>query len=325
MTAATLDRSSMPASTPRFEPTIDIDVDVPGTDEALRSDDAPPPLSPRLELVRAVLVLVCVLSVSLLVQLALISNLQASAAQRRAFDKLRGQLATGTAPVGPNDSNGHEVAIGTPIAYLEIPSLDLEQVIVQGTSPSALFTGPGHRRDTPLPGQIGTSIVLGRRAAFGGAFSDIDELRKGDRIKVTTGQGEFQFTVLDTRGEGDPAPPPPTSGAARLILVTATGMPFLPDGVIRVDAELDGKAVVGAAPRVTANQLPGAERIMGSDSSTLWALALWLQALIALSIAAVWAWHRWGRAQAWVVFLPPLVLVGLMTTSELSRLLPNLL
>ena len=64
---------------------------------------------------------------------------------------------------------------------------------------------------------------------------------------------------------------------------------------------------------------------MGSDPSTLWALALWLQALIGLSVGAVWGWHRWGRAQAWVVFLPPLLLVGLMTTSELTRLLPNLL
>jgi sortase A len=323
MTAATLDRSEASARAARFGATTDLDAA--GVDAEWSADEAPPPLNPRLQLIRAVLVLILVLSTSVLIQLSLISSLQASAAQGKAFDKLRGQFAAGTAPVGPDDSNGHEVPIGTPIAYLEIPEIGLKQVVGQGTTPSALFTGPGHRRDTPLPGQIGTSIILGRRAAFGGAFSDIDELRTGDRIKVTTGQGEFNFTVIDTRGEGDPAPPPPASGAARLVLITATGPPFLPDGVIRVDAELDGKAVVGARPRVTAKQLPGAETIMGSDSSTLWALALWLQALIALSIAFVWAWHRWGHAQAWVAFLPPLALVGLMTTSEISRLLPNLL
>ena len=71
--------------------------------------------------------------------------------------------------------------------------------------------------------------------------------------------------------------------------------------------------------------MPSAERFMGVDTSTLWALALWIQVLIAMSIGAVWAWHRWGRAQAWVVFLPPLLLVGLATSGEVARLLPNLL
>ena len=57
----------------------------------------------------------------------------------------------------------------------------------------------------------------------------------------------------------------------------------------------------------------------------MWALALWLQAMIALALGAAWAWHRWGRAQAWIVFIPPLVLVGLYVSNEAARLLPNLL
>ena len=64
---------------------------------------------------------------------------------------------------------------------------------------------------------------------------------------------------------------------------------------------------------------------MGADASTLWALAFWLQALIVLTLGAVWAWHRWGRAKAWVVFLPPLLLVGLAASGEAARLMPNLL
>ena len=64
---------------------------------------------------------------------------------------------------------------------------------------------------------------------------------------------------------------------------------------------------------------------MAGDTRTLWVLAFWLQALIALSLAAVWAWHRWGRAQTWVVMLPPLLLVGLAASGEVARMLPNLL
>jgi len=39
----------------------------------------------------------------------------------------------------------------------------------------------------------------------------------------------------------------------------------------------------------------------------------------------VWGWHRWGRAQTWIVLLPVLTLVGLAVSQELARLLPNLL
>ena len=127
-------------------------------------------ISSRMQLVRAVLVLVFVLSATLLIQLVLVSSLQRSAAQGRAFDRFRSELATGTAPIGPTDESGRQLPIGTPVAYIEIPSIGVEQVIGEGTTSSALFTGPGHRRDTPLPGQVGSSIVFGRRAAFGGPF-----------------------------------------------------------------------------------------------------------------------------------------------------------
>ena len=81
----------------------------------------------------------------------------------------------------------------------------------------------------------------------------------------------------------------------------------MPSGVLRVDADLEtGRRRRGRPARGTAN-LPAAEQIMGADASTLWALAFWLQALIVLTVGAVWAWHRWGRAPAWIVFLPPLL------------------
>jgi sortase A len=284
-----------------------------------------PPLSPRLQLVRGVLVMVCVLSVAMLIQLVLVSSLQHNAAKGRAYASFRAELAKGTAPIGPTDADGHELAIGTSVAYLEIPGIDVEEVIGEGTTASALFDGPGHRRDTPLPGQVGTSVVYGRRASYGGPFAGISELAKGDLITVSTGQGVFEYRVIGVRAEGQPVPPPPGADESRLLLVTADGTAFLPGGVLRVDAELVGQAVIGPARIISAAALPANERVMAVDTSTLWALALWMQVLIALSIGVVWAWHRWGRAQTWVVFLPPLILVGLMTAGEAARLLPNLL
>ena len=285
-----------------------------------------PPLSPRMQLVRACLVLLFALTATLLLQLMFVSSLQSRAGQRQAFTSFRAELANGTAPIGPTTEAGRVLALGTPVAFIEIPSIGLRQVVGEGTAASELLHGPGHRRDTPLPGQVGTSVLFGRRAAFGGPFSRIAELSKGAEIKVTTGQGaDFTFRVIAVRRDGDPAPAAAARGTSRLTLVTAAGRAFFPEGVLRVDADLEGQAVVGPARLISASGLPAAERLMAGDTRTLWALALWLQALIALSIGAVWAWHRWGRVQTWIVFLPALLLVGLCVSGEAARLLPNLL
>ncbi|MGH9274273.1 MAG: sortase, partial [Acidimicrobiales bacterium] len=274
---------------------------------------------------RAVSITIFVISFSLVLQLLVVSNLQQRAAQQRAYDRFRGELATGTAPIGPTDAEGRQLAPGTPVAYLEVPSIGLRQVVVEGTKAGELFTGPGHRRDSPLPGQPGVSVVLGRRAAFGGPFANLGKLEGGALIHVVTGQGEFDYRVLGVRLEGEPVPAPVEAGGGRLLLATAAGRSFMPDGVLRVDAELETPVVGGAAPLVSTGTLPASEQIMSVDTSTLWALALWLQALILVAVGAVWAWHRWGQARAWVVFLPPLIVVGLAASGEAARLLPNLL
>lgn len=289
------------------------------------SNEPIPPLGPRLQFVRAVLVTLFVLAIGLLLQVTVVSSLQHSAAQGTAFDDLREQLALGTAPIGPVDEQNRNLELGTPVAFMEIRALGLKQVVLEGTTSGVLMDGPGHRRDSPLPGQVGTSIVLGRRAAYGGPFSDIQTLRPGDVITFTTGQGVFDYSVIGVRPEGSPVPPPPAAGSSRLLLVTAAGRAFMPNGVMRVDAELKGTAVGGAPRTVAAAGLPKSETIMHGDTGTLWALALWLQALIGLSVATVWSWHRWGRLQTSIVFTPALVLVGLYVAGEIVRLLPNLL
>ncbi len=283
-----------------------------------------PPLSPRMQLVRFFSAFVFALSFAMLLQLTVVSRLQHSSAQQRMFDSFRSVLAKGSAPIGPTDEQGGPLALGTPVAYLEIPTLGLREVVGEGTTAGVLFDGPGHRRDTVLPGQVGTSVVMARRAAFGGPFDGIAGLKKGARLTFTTAQGVYQYVVIGVRGDGAPLPPAPKAGSSRLVLVTAAGRPFLPSGLIRVDADLVGQPTGGPARLFTEDTLPGAERPLANDSSTMWALVMWLQALTVLCIGFVWAWHRWGRAQAWVVFIPLLLLVGLAVAGEVARLLPNL-
>jgi sortase A len=284
-----------------------------------------PPLSPKLQVARAALLACFLLSVSMVIQLIFLSSLQQRSAQQQHFDHFRSDLAKGTAPVAPVNDDDEVLAPGTPMAYLEIPAIGLRQVVLEGTSSGVTFEGPGHRQDSPFPGQVGTTVVLGRRAAFGGPFAQIGELSEGDVIRLTSGQGAFDYEVIGVRHEGDPAPGSLGQGEGRLLLVTADGRPLLPDGVLRVDASLTSEPVGGAAPLYRSSTLPPAEQLMGSDTSTLWALLLWLQALVVVVLGAVWAWHRWGRTKAWIVFIPLGLVVGLMVAEQAARLLPNML
>lgn len=241
------------------------------------------------------------------------------------YDQARESLARGEAALGQTDIDGQLVRTGAPVGLLEVASIGLRQVVVEGTTSQVLTSAPGHRRDTVLPGQPGVSIVMGRQAGFGGAFGRLGEVLVGDEIVVTTGQGRHVYEVLAVRGAGDPAPAPLPPGAGRLTLMTADGWAFLPRDVLRVDATLVSTPVAAPPRVVTAAQLSPAEQPMQADTAALVPLLLWSQLLLAAVVATTWSRVRWGRWQTWVVSVPVLTGLFLEVADQAARLLPNLL
>ncbi|MCF3132528.1 sortase [Streptomyces olivochromogenes] len=258
-------------------------------------------------------------------QLLLISGIQEHSAQHAAFDELREQLALGTAPVSQTDQQGKLLAPGTPMALIDVPRLNLNQVVLEGTDSSVMTDGPGHRRDTPMPGQAGTSVLMGRAGAYGAPFAHLADLAEGDTFSVTTGQGKAKYQVTDVRRAGDPAPAALASGKGRLVLITATGARFMPAGVLRVDAELISAPFQTPSAVIRSGTLPESEEPLAHPSGVPWPLVMWLQALLLAAVAAVWAWHRWGRHQTWIVFAPVVAVLGLQVATRTTELLPNLL
>ncbi|MGH1493284.1 MAG: class E sortase [Acidimicrobiales bacterium] len=84
---------------------------------------------------------------------------------------------------------------GQPIGRIEIPVIDLDKTIVEGTSREELRSGPGHYGFTPLPGQPGNVAIAGHRTTHGAPFFDIDLLQPGDEINVETVDGTFTYLV----------------------------------------------------------------------------------------------------------------------------------
>jgi hypothetical protein len=188
-----------------------------------------------------------------------------------------------------------------------------------------LQNGPGHLRDTPLPGQVGTSEILGRAFTYGGPFGALSSLQPGATITVTTGLGTSTFSVLDLRRAGDPQPDPVAAGHGRLILTTADGSRFVPSGVLRVDADLTSAAQPSVPLVIGQSQLLPSEQSMAIDSTAWYALVLWGEALLLATVLLAWVRTRWGGWQIWIVAVPVIGFVGLAVADQATRLLPNLM
>jgi sortase A len=88
---------------------------------------------------------------------------------------------------------------GDAIGRIELPSLDEDYYLVEGTGTDDLRKGPGHYEDTPMPGQQGTVGIAGHRTTNGAPFRDIDDLEQGDEIRVEMPYATFVYSVEETR------------------------------------------------------------------------------------------------------------------------------
>ena len=282
------------------------------------------PLSRRQIVIRSILLLVVAMTVGFLFHLVGYSQLRHAVRQAELRSELTSELAAGTAPVSEGTFDNVLLLDGAPVARISIPSIGVEEIVVEGTSGDTLMSGPGHRRDTVLPGQAGLSVLMGRAWAYGGPFNRIQELAPGESISVVTGQGESIYKVIGVRYAGDPAPAALASGQGRMMLQTSRGFPFFPSATVTVDADLVSTVQAVGARRTTYSFLPESNKAMASDTTTLWALVFALQFLLVAQAGTSYAWLRFGRAKTWIVATPILILGFLLVFDQITKLLPNL-
>jgi sortase A len=87
------------------------------------------------------------------------------------------------------------LAEGHAIGRIKIDRIGLDMVVVQGTDTSSLQKGPGHYKNTPLPGQPGTVAIAGHRTTYLAPFRHIDEIQDGDAVRLEMPYAAFTYTV----------------------------------------------------------------------------------------------------------------------------------
>ena len=124
-----------------------------------------------------------------------------------------------------------KIKVGRGLTRLRIPTIGVDVLVVEGTTPSALRAGAGHYVDTPLPGVAGNVAIAGHRTTYGRPFNQMDKLKTGDQIFLETPIATHEYKVVPAFG-GHPNPwpttpedfsvvaPPPNPGDKWLTLTT---------------------------------------------------------------------------------------------------------
>ncbi len=102
-----------------------------------------------------------------------------------------------------------DVETGRGIGRIEIPAIGVTATVVEGTDTASLQKGPGHytRSDdadtrrrgdgSAFPGQGETVGIAGHRTTYGAPFNRMDELERGDEIRLDMPYATFTYEIQE--------------------------------------------------------------------------------------------------------------------------------
>lgn len=94
---------------------------------------------------------------------------------------------------------------GQALAVLQIPVLGLNQYVSELATLRNLRGGPAHLSTSVAPGELGTSVVFGKRTRYGGPFRSLESLKPGDQIFTQVrAKTPVLFTVSSVDRHVDP-------------------------------------------------------------------------------------------------------------------------
>jgi len=95
-----------------------------------------------------------------------------------------------------SESLGTAARVGSPLGRIEISTIGLSVMILEGTDAGTLRRAVGHIPGTSLPGQEGNVAIAGHRDTF---FRPLRKIRQNDEITLTTLSGSYRYRVDSTQ------------------------------------------------------------------------------------------------------------------------------
>ena len=267
---------------------------------------AEPETKPVVRLARRLAMVLFVLSIGSFVFGSVFAPLIHDRQSEMLEDRLASDLINGLAPVS------YPIAVGAPVGLIEIPGRDIRTVVIEGTRARELSKAAGHLVGSALPGQPGVSAVLGRSRDHGAEFANLDQVKVGDEITATTGQGVHTYEVIDitVRASRDMAA---FQGEGHMLILAT-----VVDGNDRlvVRASLTSPVFPGGEPAEHSTSVD--ELGLTGDSSSWSTAALWLSLATIVALAYPVIVRQVGRRVAWMIVVPVGMWMAIETWTALS-------
>lgn len=113
---------------------------------------------------------------------------------RRTWDGAGAKVAVVQAGSAQRRHENPAIDDGAPVARLIIPSIALDEIVLEGSD--ELNGGPGHVRGSAMPGESGNAVIAGERDRH---FSHLDALSAGDTIVTESGMSRDTWIVMQKR------------------------------------------------------------------------------------------------------------------------------
>jgi sortase A len=115
---------------------------------------------------------------------------------RAAWERAEAQRAVREARLIDADAGSALVRQGTPVARLIIPSIGLDEIVVEGVGDDELNAGPGHLPGSAMPGDAGNAVISAHRDRH---FSTLGDVQIGDTVYTETGSRRARWIVTKRR------------------------------------------------------------------------------------------------------------------------------
>lgn len=215
---------------------------------------------------------------------------------------------------------------------ISIPSVGINFYYVEGTSRDDLKKGPGHYPGTPLPGTIGNAAIAGHRTTYLHPFGDLDKVKIGDDIIITTLEGTtfayrmYQQLIVAPTEVSVVANTPdaqltltachPKGSAAKRIVVKAK-LVAAKSAKLTKSKPQPASAGTGKG-RTTAGLAEGLSGQTRSFEPTI----VWGIVAAVIGLAWWWTFRRWRHPATWLIGVVPFVVALFPFYVFLERALP---
>ena len=210
------------------------------------------------------------------------------------------KLPTGPPKTAPRTAAPSE---GDPIGYIRIPKIGINQIVVEGTNTPDLRKGPGHYIGTPLPGQGGNASIAGHRTTYGHPFYNLDSVKVGDPIVLTTLQGIFVYDAIKTFVVSPTDTDVIKNVFADLLTLTTCNPRFSASTRLVVQGSLVHTQLFpnAALPTATLHADPKSGNLAGNSDVQVTDALFWGFVTVAVGAGILFAAYRF-RNRRWVIY-----------------------